>query len=160
MHVCDSSSLISIWRNFRRQAISALRREAKRGNLKLPEGIVREMKKGKDALAKFAGDYEKEVIVYIKRNPNLQKEFQRIEMAYGKEVVIGKQKFKGFWVTPSGKRGADGQVVAVSKVQGAVAVSDDEAVKRVCLLENVECIGWTEFTRRLGLVKQLKLFTR
>ena len=160
MYVCDANALINLWRNFKNLAISSLRKELRSGNLKLPEGIVRELMKGKDALAKFARDYEQEIIVYINYNPNLLKEFQRIDMAYGNEIVTGKQKFKGFWVTPSGKQGRDAQVVAVAKVTKAVAVSDDEAVRRACLLENVECIGWMEYARRLGLAKQLSFFSQ
>jgi hypothetical protein len=44
-------------------------------------------------------------------------------------------------------------------LKGGVAVSDDGAVKLACALEDVPCIGWSEFARRLGLitVQQLQL---
>jgi hypothetical protein len=49
-------------------------------------------------------------------------------------------------------------VVAVAKLlKGGVAVSDDQAVKLVCALEGVPCIGWSEFARRVGLIKPEQL---
>ena len=95
------------------------------------------------------------------KNPEFLAEFARIERAYSESIQVGKQKHPGFWKSRTGYKAADGQVVAVAKVFYCTVVSDDNAVKAACALEDVPCISWTEFARRLGLVgpaKQLSLF--
>ena len=81
-----------------------------------------------------------------------------MERVYGEPITVGKQRYQGFWASRAGRKAADSQVVAVAKVFGHTVVSDDTAVKLVCALENVPCISWAEFARRLGLAKQLSLF--
>lgn len=46
-------------------------------------------------------------------------------------------------------KAADGEVVTVGKVLVCVVVSDDRAVRMACSLENIGCIGWAEFARRM-----------
>jgi len=157
MYVSDSASLINLYRTYGNIVISILRSEVKKDKLKLPEGVVRELTKGKDRLARFIGKYEQMLKITIKSEFRLKDELARIEQSYGEEINIGKQKLKGFWHSPSGRKSADGQVIAVAKVKGAVVVSDDNAIKAVCLLENIVCIGWTEYARQIGIVQQLDL---
>jgi hypothetical protein len=92
--------------------------------------------------------------------PILRAEHVRIELAYGEVIQIGKQQRRGFWRSKGGKRSADSQVVAVSKVNGYITVSNDEAVQDACHIENVPCIGWQEFYRRMkqGFTGQGLLF--
>jgi len=97
--------------------------------------------------------------VAISTNARLQREVATLEKKYGERIVFGQQSYAGFWRSKAGRRAADGQVVAAAKWERAIAVSDDQAVKLACALENVPCIGWSEFARRLGLitVQQLQL---
>lgn len=78
-------------------------------------------------------------------------ELARIDRLYGDKVTVGGRDYPGFWHSPAGRKAADAQVVAVGKVFGWTVVSDDQAVRFACLLENVECIGWSEFARRAGI---------
>lgn len=48
IHVCDADCLINLHRHFGRKAISALQHLGKRGGLKLPEGVIRELERGTD----------------------------------------------------------------------------------------------------------------
>lgn len=158
VYVCDADSLINLHRHFGREALKVLRRLSKSGYLKLPEGIVRELIRGTDKLAKFASKVEKEGrVVGANREPNLKHEIASLEKKYGQTIVVGKQQYKGFWSSKAGRQAADAQVVAVAKLLKAVAVSDDRAVKLACALEGVECIGWSEFARRLGLIRLQQL---
>lgn len=85
----------------------------------------------------------------LKSDPRFHSEFARIEQTYGEKVSVGGRDYPGFWRSPAGRKAADGQVVTVGKVRKWVVISDDKAVRYACLNENVECIGWPEFARRL-----------
>lgn len=154
-YVCDASALINLHRHFERTCIKRLRQLAKSGNLYIPEGVARELRRGTDSLSQ-----KDLVVVRLKSNPRLRDVVARMERNYGESIAIGKQQYPGFWASRAGRKAADSQVVAVAKVFGHTVVSDDNAVKLVCALENMPCIGWTEFARRLGLAKQLTLFER
>ena len=64
---------------------------------------------------------------------------------------MGNTDYKGFWKSAARKKAADSQVVAVAKLHGRIAVSDDHAILLACMIEGVQCIGWTEFARRTGV---------
>lgn len=154
VYVCDANCLINLHRHFGRKAIAALRQLGKMGGIKLPEGVVREIIRGTDNLAKFAEGEQRSLLVTVGNDPRLRTEIARLERHYGEAIVFGQQKYGGFWKSRAGKQAADAQVVAVTKMlKGGVAVSDDQAVKLVCALEGVPCIGWSELARRLSLVK-------
>lgn len=163
-YVCDADCLINLHRHFGRNCIRVLRRLAKEGSLYIPEGIARELLRGTDVIARFVQRYRDnrdcgEVIVWLKDNPRLREEVAQMEQSYGESICVGGRVYPGFWSSQSGRKAADGQIVAVAKVLGGTVVSDDAAVKLACALENVPCIGWSEFARRLGLLrlKQLML---
>jgi len=157
-YVCDASSLINIWRHFGRNGVSALRRLCRGSALRLPEGIVREIvAKGADALKKFVIKNRKEVEVQIPPSSQFARELCRLENCYGKRVRFGKQVYDGFWASKAGKKTMDAQVIAVAKVLKGTAVSDDRVVTLACALEGVECIGFAELSRRIGLAKQGQL---
>jgi hypothetical protein len=119
--------------------------------------VVRELIRGTDNLAKFAKTQKDLLQVSIGTDLLLRAEIARLETLYGERIVVGQRPYRGFWKSKAGKRAADAQVVAVSKLQGATAVSDDHAVKLASALEGVQCIGWSEFARRLGLVTAQQL---
>ena len=155
-YVCDADSLINLYQHFGRAFLRRLRQLAQSTALCIPEGVVRELHRKTDRLSRFVRNYEKSnVVVRVRSNPRLQAEVVRMEKFYGEFIVVGKKKYPGFWASRAGRKAADSQVVATAKVFEGIAVSDDGAVKLACALENVACISWTEFARRLGLGKQL-----
>lgn len=137
--------------------MSALRNQVKSGGLKIPEGVVRELERGTDRLGKFVREQRGQLEVTAWQLPGLRPEVARLERLYGQKIRVGSQEYVGFWRSSAGRKSADAQVVAVAKLLEGVAVSDDRAVKLVCALEGVQCIGWSEFARRLGLIKPQQL---
>jgi predicted DNA-binding protein (UPF0278 family) len=155
-YVCDADCLISLHRHFGRTCLRHLRALAKREALKLPEGIVREIKRQTDKLAKFVEVNERFIIVSVTKDIRIRDEFTILDRRYGQTILYGRQKYDGFWKSRGGRKAADAQVVAVGKVLDGTAVSDDQAIKLACSLEGVTCIGWAEFARRLNIAKQLE----
>jgi len=156
-HVCDADCLINLHRHFGRKAILALRDWGRKGALKLPEGVVRELIHATDNLARFAEKERQHLEIAARQFRALHREIPRLERLYGKTIRVGTQQHAGFWHSKAGRRAADAQVVAVAKLLGGVAVSDDAAVKLACALEGVPCIGWSELARRLGLIEPQQL---
>jgi predicted nucleic acid-binding protein len=159
MYVCDADCLINLHRHFGRKAISALRHSDKKGDFKLPEGVVRELIHSTDKLGKFVQQERQHLEVSASRISDLHTEIPRLERLYGEKIRVGTQEYAGFWHSKAGRRAADAQVIAVAKMSSGTVVSDDRAVKLACALEGVPCIGWSEFARRLGLIgpEQLNL---
>ena len=158
IHVCDADGLIHLQRHFGRNAIRAMRDCGKKGGLRLPEGVVRELIQSTDKLAGFVQEQRQRLEVAARQLPALHTEIPRLERLYGEKIRVGTQEHAGFWHSKAGRKAADAQVVAVAKLlKGGVAVSDDGVVKLACALEGVPCIGWSEFARRLGLIKPQQL---
>lgn len=158
IYVCDADCLINLHRHFGPKAIRALRDWGKKGALKLPEGVFRELTRGTDKLARFANAQQGACVAAVDNDPRVRAEVARLERHYGEKIDFGRQHYGGFWKSKAGRQAADAQVVAVAKLlNGGMAVSDDRAVKLVCALEGVLCIGWSEFARRLGLIKPQQL---
>jgi hypothetical protein len=150
--------LIYLHRHFGRKAISALRGLGRTSSFKLPEGVVRELIHATDRLGKFVQEQRQHFELAARQISALHSEIPRLERLYGEKIRLGTQEYAGFWHSRAGQKAADAQVVAVAKLlKGGVAVSDDQAVKLVCALEGVPCIGWSEFARRLGLIKPEQL---
>jgi hypothetical protein len=158
IYVGDADCLINLHRHFGRKALSALQSCGNAGRLKLPEAVVRELRKRTKKLRRFVED-QRHLEITARHIPALHSEIPRLERLYGEKIRVGSQEYAGFWRSPAGRKAADAQVVAVAKLKGGVAVSDDRAVKLACALEDVPCIGWSEFARRLGLItmEQLRL---
>lgn len=156
-YVCDADALINLHLHFGRACIRKLIQLAKSETLYIPEGVVRELRRGTDSLSRFAKQQGDLVVVSLKNDLKLLSEITRMEKAYGQYITIGNRTYPGFWKSRAGRKAADSQVVAVARVFGYTVVSDDNAVKLACALENVPCIGWTEFARRLGLMKPQQL---
>lgn len=156
LYVCDADAVINLWRHFKKMALTALKRLARRELLKIPEGVCREIHRGDGKLKRFMENHRASLEVRI-QGP-LQKMIFQLERKYGERIRLGRQEYGGFWKSKAGKQAADAQVVAVTKYLSATCVSDDQAVRFACALENGKCIGWVEFARRLGLVRQFSLF--
>lgn len=156
VYVCDADALINLWRHFNNDAIKVLKWLARRGSLKIPEGVCREVLRGSDRLMRFAKTERAKVEVRIQGQ--LREVVVEMERKYGERIQFGERRYPGFWSSKAGREAADAQVVAVAKHLSAVCVSDDRAVHLACALENVACIGSAEFARQLGLAKQLALF--
>lgn len=158
IYVCDADCLINLQRHFGRKAMSALRRLASSGGLRLPERVVKELIDKTDKLAKFVRGQRSHIEVKVRQIPSLHTEIPRLERLYGEKIRVGTQEYTGFWHSRAGRKAADAQVVAVAKSQtNGLAASDDQAVKLACALEGVPCIGWSELARRLGLIKPQQL---
>lgn len=152
-YVCDTTSLIDLHLHFPKQ-FKRLKRLVENGNLKIPESVHREIRRHSDKLRTLIDRWEEQyqIVIPMKQNPKLMTELPRIEQAYGEKIRVGNREYLGFWKSAAGRKAADGLVVAVGKVyEGYIVVSDDQAVQMACLLENVQCIGWAEFARRVGL---------
>lgn len=158
-YVLDANALIDLYRHFP-AGLRKLGLMAQRGEIRIPEGIFRELKRRTDSVSKAVERWSRknvDCVVQIARVPNVANELARIERQYGDQIIVGKQTYPGFWHSPAGRKAADGQVIAVAKVLGATVVSNDHVVRLACMLENVPCIDWTEFARRAGLAVQLRL---
>ncbi len=159
--VCDTSSIFNLYEHFPTQFKRKIENLAKNGALKIPEGVWREIKRKTDKIfkiiQKIVNKYPS-TVVYIKNDPRTINEFYEVERKYGEFIQVGNRKYDGFWKSASGKKAAEGQVIAIAKVFNYTVVSDDNAVRLACMLENIQCIGWTEFARRLGISQQLSFF--
>jgi len=150
IYCLDASALIDIQWHYPK-AIRKVSRCARDGKIVIPEGVYRELCKKSDRLQTTVQTWEKKHNAVVHLNTErLHTEFARIEKAYGHQIVVGSKVKKGFWTSKSGKVSADGQVVTVCKVLHYIAVSNDEHVQDACHLEDVPCIGWQEFYRRMG----------
>lgn len=151
IYCLDADALINI-QIFYPEALRLLNRFGKTGSVVIPEGVCREILKKSDRLKAMVLNWRKKHNAVINlQSPPLLMELRRMEEAYGERIQVGRQQRKGFWASQSGKRAADSQVVAVCKVLSYIAVSNDEAVQNACHLEDVPCIGWQEFYRRMKL---------
>lgn len=165
LYCLDADALINI-QQYYPEALKELNRCAKAGKVVIVEGVYREICRKSDRLKHMVQSWYEihGAVIRIDTAP-LQAEMARIDTAYGERIDLGKQRRRGFWASKSGRKAADSQVVAVCKVRTSdsnlyIAVSNDQAVQDACHIENVPCIGWQEFYRRLkqGLVGQATLF--
>lgn len=159
--ICDTTSIFDLHNNFPTEFKHRIENLAKNDALKIPEGVWREIKRKIDKIfkkmQKIAEKYPS-VIVQVKNDQRIMEKLCEIERKYGENIQVGNQKYNGFWKSISGKKAAEGQLIAISKVFNYTVVSDDKAVKLACMLEDIQCIGWTEFARRLEISQQLMLF--
>lgn len=152
VYVFDATALIDLHNHFPK-SFRKLRKYVSNGQVKIPEGVYREIKRKSDKLRKYVERWEIEhqFVIAIKNDIKLVNEFGRIEQSYGEKINVGDKVYPGFWKSPAGRKAADGQVVVIGKVYKYTVVSDDRAVRYACLSENVQCIGWPELARRVGL---------
>jgi len=144
----DADALINI-KMFYPKDIKRINRYAKKGKVVIAEGVYREICRKTDRLKDMVQTWKKKHGAVIRLDPTLQSELARLEKAYGDAIILGNRERKGFWASKGGRQSADSQVVAVCKVRGYAAVSNDEAVQNACHIENVPCFTWQEFYRRM-----------
>lgn len=161
-YVLDSAAIIDLHQHFPTRRVRVMLRDlAQQGELRIPEGVVREIKRKSDRAKQTVeqlADSFPACVVQMARVHNLQTELTRIELAYGQEIRVGSRRYSGFWASASGRKAVEGQVLATAKKLVGTVVSDDKAVERASLLENVPCIGWTEFARLASSGSQGTLF--
>jgi rRNA-processing protein FCF1 len=160
IYCLDADALINIQRYYPK-ALRQISRYGKAGKIVIPEGVYRELCRKTDHLKDMVQTWRSKHDAVIRLDtPTLREEVARMERAYGEKIHLGKQTRNGFWASKSGKLAADSQVVAVCKVNRYIAVSNDQAVQDACHIENVPCIPWQEFYRRMkqGFTGQGLLF--
>jgi hypothetical protein len=160
VYCLDACALVDIWLCYPK-AMKDLRRYASDGRVVIPEGVYREVCRKTDRLKSTVETMKKKynAVIFID-SMRLQSELRQIEIAYGERFMVGNKAREGFWRSKSGKRSADGQVITICKVHNYIAVSNDRAIQDACHIENVPCIGWQEFYRRMsqGFSGQAALF--
>ena len=146
----DADALINIHRHFPEE-LELLHQLARHGRLHLVGGVYREILRGTDRLRVALERWVQAgwEAVEVDRDEALRDAYARIELTYGRSVRVGKQVYQGFWTSPAGRRAADGQLVAAAKVRRWTVASDDKVVRAACLLEDIPCVHWQEFLRRV-----------
>lgn len=105
IYVCDADCLINLHRHFARKAIKVLQLYGERGWLKIPEGVVREIVRSTDKLAKFVQKARPSISTRVTDDPRPYGEITRLEKQYGQTIVFGQIKYDGFWgVGPADRR--------------------------------------------------------
>lgn len=125
------------------------------GCIRVPEGVYRELRRKSDKLKKLLDKWQAQYIAIVQLNDVDKNQLSYMEKTYGPEFSIGDIIYPGFWKSASGHKAADGQVVALAKTRKWVVVSGDRSVRGACAKENIECISWEDFARRLSLIKLL-----
>ena len=143
---CDSSALIDL-----RDAglLRKLRTLVQRGRIRIPEGVYKELQQKTDQLAKTIEQWKRKYSFVVNLDTKALELLPDIERKYGPQFSVGGKTYAGFWKSPSGRKSADSQVVALSKIRGWIAVSNDNSINGACMLENVECRRWEEIGRLL-----------
>lgn len=141
LHKAKLSKKLTIW--------------ASNGCIMVPEGVYRELRRKSDKLKKLLDKWQSQYSVIIQLNDVDKNQLSYIEQTYGRGFSIGAIIYPGFWKSASGHKAADGQVVALAKTRKWVVVSGDKSVRGACAKENIECISWEDFARRLGFSKLL-----
>jgi uncharacterized protein YacL len=143
---CDSSALIDL-----RDAglLRKLRTLVQRGRIKIAEGVYKELQQKTDRLAKTTEQWKKKYSFVVNLDSKALELLRDIERKYGPQFSVGGKTYPGFWKSPSGKKSADSQVIALAKSHGWIAISNDNSINGACMLEDVECRRWEEIGRLL-----------
>lgn len=126
-----------------------LRKLAQSGRLKVPEGVYKESQRQTDKLARTIKQWRDKYSVVVDLDNKALGLLRSIERKYGQPFSLGNIKYPGFWKSPSGRKSADGQVVALAKSRGWTVISNDNSVHGACMFENVKCYRWEEIGRLL-----------
>lgn len=124
-----------------------------------PEGVYRQLTDTSTKIGNKVKLWDKyKAIHYLTTNE--KDTMKKVDLKYGPQFSIGNIKYQGFWKTELPGGGVDAQVVAVAKEENHIAVTNDKCIHGACMLENVECIRFEEFGRRLvnNTLVQLKMF--
>jgi hypothetical protein len=157
MYCLDADTIINVtlagWFN-------KLHESAKDGHVCFVEGVYRQLTDTTTKIGNKIKNWDKyESIKYLTTAEQIL--MKQIDEKYGPPFHIIKGKdYPGFWKTEPPGGGVDAQVIAVAKERKYIVVSNDHSIHGACMLENVECIRYEEFGRRLlaGTLIQSKMF--
>ena len=119
------------------------------GKAKIPEGVYRELQQKTDLLAQTIEQWKKKYSFVVNLDSKALELLPAIERKYGPQFSVGGKTYPGFWKSPSGRKSADSQVLALAKSRGWIAVSNDNSIHGACMLEDIECRRWEEIGRLL-----------
>ena len=129
--------------------LSRMRVLVRSGRARIPEGVYRELQKKTDSLARTVGQWKSKYSFVVDLDTTALGLLPGIERRYGPPFGVGGKTYRGFWASPSGRKSADSQVVALAMSRGWIAVSNDNSIHGACMLEDVECRRWEEIGRLL-----------
>jgi hypothetical protein len=156
MYCLDTDSIINVefagW-------FSSLRKAAKDGSIYFPEGVYRQLTDTTTKIGNKIKNWGKYGTI-LKLTTSEQVLMKQIDAKYGPSFHIKGNSYPGFWKTEPVGGGVDSQVIAVAKERKYIVVSNDNSIHGACMLENVECIRYEEFGRRLisGTLRQSAMF--
>jgi hypothetical protein len=156
MYCLDADSIINIalagW-------FDSLQKTAKNGDICFPEGVYRQLTETTTKIGQKIEGWDKFGCLKILSSSE-KLLMKQIDQKYGPPFhIINGKDYKGFWKTEPPGGGVDAQVIAVAKEHKYIVVSNDHSIHGACMLENVECILYEEFGRRLvtGTLSQNRL---
>ncbi len=123
-----------------------------------PEGVYRQLTDTTTKIGNKVKTWDKyKGIRYLTTNEKII--MKQVDLKYGSQFSIGGKTYAGFWKTEVRGGGVDAQVIAVAKEEKHIVVTNDNCIHGACMLENVECIRFEEFGRRLvnGMLIQSKM---
>jgi hypothetical protein len=126
----------------------------KSNQVKIPEGVYRELLISTDKLAETLQKWQSNYSLVVKLDYKALALLPGIELKYGPQFNQAGMVYKGFWKSASGKKSADSQVVALAKSREWVVISNDVSIHGACMLEGVICRRWEEIGRLLLNPKQ------
>jgi len=157
IYILDTSALRNI-HSRSPQAFRKLKPYCRDGVVRVPSAVIREVQHGKDKLKNLLPQWAKKYVSFEigDTDPAFKAYITEIMRNYGGEFRVGNYKSRGLSEGRDKRHGADVQVVAAAKFiktkgKDIAVVSDDKGIKDACMLENLVCISWQEFIRRLGL---------
>ena len=157
MYCLDADTIINVelagW-------FDKLRRAAKEGNICFPEGVYRQLTDTTTKIGNKIKNWGKYgCIQHLTTSEQII--MKQIDNKYGPPFnIIKGRNYKGFWKTEPLGGGVDAQVITIAKERKYIVVSNDHSIHGACMLENVECIRYEEFGRRLisGTLRQSAMF--
>lgn len=157
MYCLDADTIINVelanW-------FEKLHESAKDGYVCFVEGVYRQLTDTSTRIGTKIKNWDKYGCLH-KLTTVEQALMKQLDTKYGPPFSIIKgHNYSGFWKTEGVGGGVDSQIVAVAKERGYLVVSNDNSIHGACMLEDVECIRYEEFGRRLlaGTLVQSKLF--
>jgi hypothetical protein len=126
-----------------------LHESAKNGYICFPEGVYRQLTDTTTRIGNKIKNWSKYGSIHYLTTTE-QAVMKQIDMKYGPPFYIIKGKnYPGFWKTERIGSGVDAQIIAVAEECKYMVVSNDHSIHGACMLENVECMRYEEFGRRL-----------
>ena len=158
IYCCDATSIIDL---NRAGMLPQFRKLMQMGVIRIPAGVLRELRRGTDGIAPKIDGWDKKysIIVELDSDPTASALFAHISNRYGPPFRVHHQQYVGFFKTPRGNKSADPQVVALAESREWTVVSNDRIVQAACMIEGVRCCTWEEVGRLIYQTAQLPLFS-